>query len=163
MLKGNVKFIMEWMARRGLLHNTHTHTYTHTHTHTHARTHARMHTRTNTHMPAVCERAIEAHRDAKDGYCWKCRQCRRREGVRSNSFSKSKIALGKLMLFLFSWASEIPSHNGEWHLPISRKTSVDWANFPRDVCAHSTRWFRQQRRPNCCRHRRQEGPRWTIN
>ena len=30
-------------------------------------------------------------------------------------------------------------HNVEWHLPISRKTSVDWSNLIRDVCATDVR------------------------
>ena len=111
MLEGNIKLIMEWMARRGLLHNTYT----------------------CPQCAIPC--SLVAQRDAQDGYRWKCRQCHRREGLRINSFFKSKIALGKLMWFLFSWASEMPMHNVEWHLPISRKTSVDWTNFIRDVCA----------------------------
>ena len=118
MLKGNIKLTVEWMARRGLLHNTHTHTHAGMHACTHA----------HTHTPAMCECTIEAHRDAKDGYCWKCRQCRRRDGVRSNSVSKSKIALGKLMWLILVGRQKSYAQRGLTPADFS-ETSVDWAKL----------------------------------
>ena len=49
-----------------------------------------------------------AQHDTQDGWRWKCRRCHQRHGVREGSFFKSKVPLGKLVWFLFSWATEIP-------------------------------------------------------
>lgn len=62
--------------------------------------------------------SLVTQQDAQDGYRWRCWQCQRRDSIGINSFFK--IALGKLMWFVFSWAT-------------------DWSNFIRDACATGVR------------------------
>ena len=69
----------------------------------------------------------------------RCRQCHQRHSVREGSFFKSKVPLGKLVWFLFSWATEIPLHHVTWQLTLSPRTAVDWGNFIRDICAEDVR------------------------
>ena len=45
------------------------------------------------------------------------------------SYFKSKVPIGKLIWFLFSWATEILLHHVTWQLTLSPRTAMDWGNF----------------------------------
>ena len=115
MLADGVRPKIDWLARRGLLHNTHT----------------------CVQCQVPCNLVVQ--RGAQDGYRWRCRRCNGQTGLRKGSFFKSKIELGKLVWILFSWAAGVPSHHVAWHLGVSPRTMVDWNNFVRDVCTEDTR------------------------
>ncbi len=74
MLDDDVRPKIDWLARRGLIHNTHT----------------------CVQCQVPC--SLVAQRDAQDGYRWRCRQCHGRTSLRKGSFFKSKIELGKARL-----------------------------------------------------------------
>ena len=58
--------------------------------------------------------------------------------MREGTFFKSKVplGLGKLVWFLFSWATKI---HVTWQLTLSPRIAVDWGNFIRDICAEDVR------------------------
>ena len=115
MLGDDVRQQMNWLAERGLLHNTYT----------------------CPQCQVLC--GLVAQQDSQDGVRWKCRQCRQRTSVRKGAFFKSNMPLGKLVWILLYWASDTPVHHVAWHLDVSQHTLVDWTNFFRDVCAEDSR------------------------
>ena len=108
MLGDDVRQQMNWLAERGLLHNTYT----------------------CPQCQVLC--GLVAQQDSQDVVRWKCRL---RTSVRKGAFFKSKLSPGKLVWVLISWASDTPVHHVAWHLDVSMHTLVDWSNFIRDVCA----------------------------
>ena len=103
---------MNWLAERGLLHNSYT-----------------------------CPQCQVVKLDCAARFPGRIplEMPHQRASVRKDAFFKSKLPLGKLVWMLLPWTSDTHVHYVAWHLDISKQTLVDWGNFIRDVCAEDSR------------------------
>ena len=72
MLGGDVRRQMNWLAERGLLHNSYT----------------------CPQCQVLCRLVVQGA--SQDGFRWRCRQCQHRASVRKGSFFKSNLPHGKV-------------------------------------------------------------------
>lgn len=100
----------------------------------------------NHYLCATCNVAtsLTQFRRKSDGYMWRCNICKSLKSVRDRSFfGKSKLHLRTLIQFIYCWARDMPQMNCALESglgPSCTRTTVDWANFCRDVCKQ---WIEQ--------------------
>ncbi|XP_069671424.1 uncharacterized protein [Periplaneta americana] len=75
-----------------------------------------------------------------DGYQWRCKVCKTGRSVRDGSyFTVSKLGLHILIRFIYCWARDKPQKDCALESGLgsfSTRTTVDWANFCREICEH---------------------------
>ena len=82
-------------------------------------------------------RAIHKSSDYKlDGICWRCTRCRSKRSIRPGSFfADSHMDLRQLALFSYCWSQDtMLKFCAKEAGRLAEHTSVDWANFHRDLC-----------------------------
>ncbi|XP_047135528.1 uncharacterized protein LOC124812680 [Hydra vulgaris] len=79
---------------------------------------------------------LNAYKNATDAYRWFCKNCKKRQSVCDGSFfSKSRLPLRQLLLYIYSWRQNAPQQDIQHETEIHRSaTLADWGNFCRDVC-----------------------------
>ncbi|XP_067051263.1 uncharacterized protein [Acropora muricata] len=117
---GDVREMMTWLQRRGLLAN-----------------------------PLRCgdcnqDMVLSArNEDHVDGYQWRCSGCRKRRSLRCNSIFAElpRLAMGKILLFLYLWSSDEKQANVARMLEINPSQISRMCQLARDVVS----WDLQQR------------------
>ncbi|XP_047143060.1 male abnormal protein mab-31 [Hydra vulgaris] len=80
---------------------------------------------------------LNAYKRTVDGYCWYCKECKRRRSVRDGSFfTRSKLSFKQIILFIYCWSRDMQLKDIQHEARLSsvNHTLVDWGNFCRDVC-----------------------------
>ena len=74
--------------------------------------------------------------DVRDGYRWRCRQCKTSKSIRDGSFfSKSRISLQKWLLLIYLWARDYPVRDVAHEAEVDKNTACDVMNWFREVCS----------------------------
>ena len=93
------------------------------------------------HNPRVCQNCGQAmYLQLRDkGDRWRCtrNRCKTEFGLRKGTWlENSSLPLRKVILFLYAWSREMTSiRYCEHDLGVSAKTTIDWNNMVREVCA----------------------------
>ena len=78
---------------------------------------------------------LRERNSTKDGYAWRCVNCRTTRSVRQKSwFQDSNLSLWKIMEITYMWSIRYPPRIIKHELQIFDHTVTDWLNFCRDVC-----------------------------
>ena len=79
---------------------------------------------------------LNAYKSATDGYRWFFKNCKKRQSAHEGSFfSKSRLPLKQLLLYIHSWSRNVPQADIQYETGIQGSaTLADWGNFCRDVC-----------------------------
>jgi transposase-like protein len=81
-----------------------------------------------------------------DGCFFRCYPCKKMLSIRTGSFfSRSKLTLGQLLIFVYFWTLKISTSAIAAMLGISEHSAVDWSNLIREVC---TAKFLNERNPS---------------
>ena len=75
---------------------------------------------------------------ASEQKMWRCprKGCQNRISLREGSyFFGSKLSLEVILRITFLWVMRTPVGKAAKEMGISNKTTIDWYNFNRDVCA----------------------------
>jgi hypothetical protein len=84
-------------------------------------------------------RPIEEKNREKLVPLWRCISCKRRKGIRVDTWlDPSKLPLDTIVEFIYWWSRENTSMKFcEFELGMNYSTTVDWSMFMREVCANS--------------------------
>ncbi|GFN83683.1 hypothetical protein PoB_001018900 [Plakobranchus ocellatus] len=82
--------------------------------------------------------SLNVYSQGSDSSRWRCNAHNFAPSVRNDSFfSNSKLPMRKFLRFMYMWCFDLPQTYIMYELEMgedSRKTTVDWSNFMRDVC-----------------------------
>ena len=93
------------------------------------------------HNPRLCQNCGQVmYLELRDkGDRWRCtrNRCKTESGLRTGTWLEhSNLPLRKVILFLYAWSREMTSiRYCEHELGVSKKTTIDWNNMVREVCA----------------------------
>ncbi|VDP40723.1 unnamed protein product [Echinostoma caproni] len=79
---------------------------------------------------------IQEFSRSPDGFVFRCTHCKKRMSIRSGTFfEKSRLPLTTLMELMFYFVMEEPVTRAAAMANVSRKSSIQWYTYCRDVCS----------------------------